>query len=553
MTLVRRQGRAEVVECDICIIGSGITAALVAENLSEDRQARIVVVEAGDDTVPLAERAAHRARFIAYGESPWGRDHIEGMTADGIQSRSMQVGGLAMHWGAVTPRFSPEDFRVKSLFGVGHDWPVTYEELDPFYAEAERRIGVAGEQGPPELDPRGHPFPMPPLALTYNLDLLKRWTDSAGIAMWSQPSAKNSVAYGGRAVCCRNDTCAPVCPVGAKYSPDFTWDKLRASKRVELVPRTLVRRLVVEDGSSRITRAEAVRRDRGGTTGSPVHFRARSFVVAAGYAWSPHLLLLSRSERFPQGIANRSGMVGKYMTGHRNVFAFVKLPLRLYPGMNEQHSLVTKQFMRPAKLDRYVRHDLRVWESSVSRRPRLKGDDGGVLLGDELLADWRRRTTEGTARVRAYYDVIPDRESALTLDESATNAYGDPQPRLTFRDSPESAALRAHTEDSIKSLFQRMARAGNGEVLRSGVDDFQDHPAGGCRMGDDPARSVVDSYGRAHDHENLFVVGAPTSVSGGCANATLTFLAVALRQATAIGRESGIGNRESSGTGNRKQ
>ena len=534
--LVRPQGRPEVIESDICIIGSGITAAMIAEKLVEERRARIVVVEAGDETVPLAERAAQRARFVAYGENPWGRDHIDGMTADGIQSRSMQVGGLAMHWGGVTPRFSPEDFRVKSMYGVGHDWPVSYEELDPFYQEAEQRSGVAGEQGPAEMDPRGKPFPMPAIPLTYNLEQLKKWTDSAGIAMWSQPSSKNSVPYGGRAVCCRNDTCSPVCPVGAKYSPDFTWSRLRASKQVELIPRTLVRRLVVEDGSNRVVRAEAVRRDRGGASGAPVHFRARTFVVAAGYAWSPHLLLLSRSSRFPKGLANRSGMVGKYMTGHRNVVAFVKLPVKLYPGMNEQHSLVTKQFMRPGKLDKYVRHDLRVWESSVGRRPRLKGDDGSVLLGDELMADWRRRVTEGTARVRAYYDVIPDRDSALTLHGSATNAYGDPQPKLTFRDSPESVALRGHTEDAIKALFQRMARAGNGEIIRTAVDDFQDHPGGGCRMGDDAATSVVDGYGRAHDHENLFVVGAPTSVTGGCANGTLTFLAVALRQATAIGQ-----------------
>lgn len=535
--LVRLQGRPEVIESDICIIGSGITAAIVAERLVEERDARIVVVEAGDETVPLRERAAHRARFMAYGENPWGRDHIDGMSADGIQSRSMQVGGLAMHWGGVTPRFSPEDFRVRSMYGVGADWPVGYEELEPFYHEAERRIGVAGEQGPPELDPRGKPFPMPALPLTYNLEILKRWAASADIAMWSQPSAKNSVPYGGRAVCCRNDTCSPVCPVGAKYSPDFTWNALRASKRVELIPRTLVRRLVVADGSTRIERADAVRRDRGGPSGSPVEFRARTFIVAAGYAWSPHLLLLSRSSRFPNGIANSSGMVGKYMTGHRNVQAFVKLPLRLYPGMNEQHSLVTKQFMRFDKPDRYVRHDLRVWESSVGRRPRLRGDDGGVLLGDELMADWRQRANQGTARVRAYYDVIPDKESALTLNESAKNAYGDPQPKLTFRDSPESTELRPHTEDSIKLLFQRMARAGNGEIIRVSVDEFQDHPAGGCRMGNDPVTSVVDSYGRAHDHENLFVVGAPTSVSGGCANATLTFLAVALRQATAIAKE----------------
>ena len=525
------------VETDVCIVGSGISAAMVAERLARTTTAKILVIEAGDDTVPLAQRAAARERFVRYNENPWGRDHLEGYEVEGpLQSRSMQVGGLAMHWGAVTPRFSPEDFKQHSLYGVGTDWPISYEDLDPFYQEAEELMGVAGEQGPEDLDPRGKPFPLPAIPLTYNLDLLKKWASSAGIAMWSQPSAKNSVAYRGRAVCCRNDTCSPVCPVGAKYSPDFTWSALKASKRVELVTRTLVRRLVVEPGSNRVVRAEAVRRDRGGAAGAPVEFRAKTFVVAAGYAWSPHLLLLSRSARFPNGLANRSGTVGKYMTGHRNVSAFVKLPMRLYPGMNEQHSLVTKQFMRPGKLDRYVRHDLRVWESSVGRRPRLKGDDGGVLLGDDLLGDWRRRSTEGTARVRAYYDVIPDRESALTLNEAASNQYGDPQLKLTFRDSAESAAVRGHTEDSIKALFQRMARAGNGEIIRTAVDDFQDHPAGGCRMGDDPATSVVDSHGRAHDHENLFVVGAPTSVSGGCANATLTFLAVALRQATAIGQ-----------------
>src|SRR4029434_9478740 len=123
-----------------------------------------------------------------------------------------------------------------------------------------------------------------------------------------------------------------------------------------------------------------------------------------------------------------------------------------------------------------------------------KSADSSVSLGDYLLADWRRRSAEGTARVRAYYDVIPDRESALTLNEASKNEYGDPQPKLTFRDSPDSVALRAHTEDSIKALFQRMARAGNGEIIRTGVDDFQDHPAGGCRMGDDPAMRSEEAH-----------------------------------------------------------
>ncbi len=523
-----------VVESDICIIGSGITAAMVAEKLAGERNARIVVVEAGDETVPMAERFAQRQRFLAYGESPWGSDHLEGQTAEGIQSRSMQVGGLAMHWGGVTPRFSPEDFRVRSLYGIGDDWPITYDELDPFYQEGEERMGVAGEQGPAELDPRGKPYPMPPLPLSYNLGLLKQWGEKTGIPFSSQASAKNSVPYAGRVVCCRSDTCTPVCPVGAKYSPDFTWNALRKDNRVELVPRTLVRRLVLDPRSTRVTHALAYHRDR---PAEPIEFRARTFVVAGGYAWSPHLLLLSADSRFPNGLANRSGNVGRYLAGHRNVSAFVRLPIRLFPGMNEQHSLVSKRFMRPGPLDRYVRHDLRIWESASGRGPRLRNDAGTVMLGDDILRDWRSRTTTGTARIRAYYDVLPDRDSALTLDASAKNAWGDPMPKLQFKDSPESVALRSHTEDSIRALFARMAKAGDGELSQPRVDSFQDHPAGGCRMGTDPATSVTDSWGRTHDHENLFVIGAPTAVTAGCANGTLTFVALSLRSAAKIGED----------------
>jgi quinoprotein glucose dehydrogenase len=235
-------------------------------------------------------------------------------------------------------------------------------------------------------------------------------------------------------------------------------------------------------------------------------------------------------------------VVGKYLAGHRNVQAFMALPITLYPGINEQHSLLTKQFMRvrPADTDgKYVRHDLRVWESAAGRGARLTNDSGALMLGDEILRDWRARTKTGVARVRAYYDVIPDRSSALALDMSRRNEWGDPLPRLSFRDDPASAALRPFTEQRIRDLFTRMARSGGGTVTRTNVDEFQDHPAGGCRMGDDPATSVVDSHGRSHDHENLWVVGAPTSVSGGCANATLTFCALALRSAARLVGELG--------------
>jgi choline dehydrogenase-like flavoprotein len=515
------------IESDICIIGSGISAAMVADKLARTTSRNIVVIEGGDDYGPMSERSSIRDRFLAYGENPWGRDHLDGFEIEGpLQSRSMMVGGLAMHWGGVTPRFAPDDFRHKSIFGVGEDWPISYDDLDPYYQEAEELMGVAGEQGPSAMDPRGKPFPLPALPLTYNLGLLRDWASKAGITMWSQPSAKTSVPFNGRPACCRNDTCTPICPIGAKYSPDLTWRPLRASNRVRVVTRTVVRKLVLDPNTKRIDHAIAIDRDR---PNDPVEVHARQFIVAGGYVWSSHLLLLS-------GVANSSGLVGKYLAGHRNLQTFISLPLKLYPGMNEQHSLVTKQFMRARPGDKFMRHDLRVWESASGKGPRLRNDSGTLMLGDEILADWRSRTQTGVARVRAYYDILPDRASELTLDATRKTPWGDPLPRLAFRDAPASAELRGPTEEKIRGLFGDMARAGGGTMGRVTVDEFQDHPAGGCRMGAEASTSVVDSWGRTHDHENLFVIGAPTSVSGSCANATLTFCALALRSAQEIAR-----------------
>jgi quinoprotein glucose dehydrogenase len=521
------------VEADVVIIGAGVSAAMVAAKLAETTSARIVVVEAGNRIFNLDERFAHRRRQLAYGENPWPDDHVPGQTGHGLQSRSMAVGGQALHWGGTTPRFTPEDFRLASLYGIGDDWPFDYDELEPFYQEAEERIGVAGEPGPDELDPRSRPYPMPAIPLSYTLERLKEWAERSGIPFWANPVAKNSVPYDGRNACTRCDTCS-ICPTGAKYSPDFTFQALLERGRIELLERTLVRRLVPAADSDRIERAIAVDRD---APDQELQLRARLFVLAAGFTWSPHLLLLSANSRFPDGLANRSGLVGKYMTGHSSVSAFAEVPEKLYPGMYQQHSLISKRFQRPGPLQRYVRHDLRVWEATTGRQPRLRNDDGEVLWGDAVMDDWRARTRTGAARLRAYYDVLPARDSELVLNPDLTNDWGDPMPRITFRDSAASMALREHTIATIRATLTRIIEAGGGTVLSMGDSAIHDHPGGGCRAGDDPGASVVDAHGRAHDHDNLWVVGAPTSVTGGCANGTLTFAAMSLRSAESIAAE----------------
>src|SRR5919106_1539948 len=136
-------------ECDVCIIGGGISAALLAQKLCELRPGvSIIVVEAGARLFDFENRMARRERMLDYGEDAWPGDAIARQAAEGIISRTMAVGGSAMHWGGVTNRFSREDLRLKSLYGLATDWPLEWDDLETHYCEAERRIGVAGEPSP---------------------------------------------------------------------------------------------------------------------------------------------------------------------------------------------------------------------------------------------------------------------------------------------------------------------------------------------------------------------------------------------------------------------
>jgi len=514
-----------ILETDVCIIGGGISAAMLAQKVSELKPGvAITIVEAGTRIFDFENRAKYRQRSLDYGENAWPGDFIEDQAGAGIISRTMAVGGSALHWGGVTNRFSEEDLTLKSRYGLAVDWPLTWVDLEKHYCEAERRLGVSGEPGPLPEDKRSEPYPMEPMPLSYNLKVLKEWADKSGIPFQGTPQAKNTRPYDGRSACMRCNTCE-ICPTGARYSPDFTFKQLLAAKKIELHDGTLVRRLVKAEDGRRIVAAQAVKR----SGGEAVEYRAKAFVLASGYAWSPHLLLLS-------GAANSSGMVGRYMTGHSFIGAQIELDAKLYPGMNEQHSLISRKFFQCAPGTPYVRHDLRVWESSAGRDPRLKDNNGKVLLGDAVLADWRARTARGAARVRAYYDVHPSAESALTLDPAKKNTWGDPLPAIRHVLDEATIARKAATREHVLGVFNQLAKANNGRVFGVSEGNYLDHPGGGCRMGTDPATSVCDSYGRTHDHANLFVVGSATLPTGGCTNGTLTFVALTLRSASEIAK-----------------
>jgi choline dehydrogenase-like flavoprotein len=295
---------------------------------------------------------------------------------------TMAVGGLALHWGGACNRFSEEDLRLRSMYGLAVDWPLEWADLERYYCEAERRLNVAGEPSPHPEDRRSQPYPQPPIPLSYNLGLLKSWAEQSGLKFVGLPMARNLTPHDGRGACCVYDTCGEVCPSGARYSPDFTFRQLLEPGKITLHDRTLVRRLVPDERRSTIVAARAVHQDR---PDDPIEYRAKTFVVASGYCWSSHLLLLSSSTRFPHGLANRSGLVGRYMNGHRFINAIANIDDQTFPGQNMTHSLISREFFR-CRADRpFVRHDTRVWESSSGRDPRLRAPGGKLLLGDEVM------------------------------------------------------------------------------------------------------------------------------------------------------------------------
>ena len=521
-------------ETDVCIIGGGITSAMLAQKLTALRPSlRVTVVEAGRSIADVANRGRYRERAMLYDEHPWHDDYIEDQQAEGIISMTMALGGLALHWGGACNRFSEEDLRLKSMYGLAADWPIGWAELERYYIEAERRLNVSGEPSPYPEDRRSAPYPQGPIPLSYNLQVLKKWAEQSGLKFSPLPMARNLAPFDGRGSCCVYDTCGEVCPSGARYSPDYTFRQLAEPKKITLHDRTLVRRLVLDDRRPVVTAAQASHQDR---PGERIDYRAKIFVVASGYCWSSHLLLLSSTTRFPDGLANSSGLVGRYMNGHSFVQATANIDDQTFPGQNMTHSLISREYFRCPPNRPFVRHDTRVWESSAGRDPRLRTADGRLLLGDELMEDWRARTKGSSVRLRAYVDVHPSADSRLTLDSAKKNRYGDPMPKIQHQFDDATRARQAATKAHVLGVFDKLAKAGNGRIVNTSEGDYLDHPGGGCRMGADPGTSVCDSFGRTHDHENLFVVGAPTTPTGGCTNGTLTFVALTLRSADEIAR-----------------
>jgi choline dehydrogenase-like flavoprotein len=529
---------AERYEADVVIVGAGIAGTLVGYRLASAGR-DVLILEAG----PWVDRAealrAYRSNPIKTPDAPYPsqpyaprptvldlRDgyYVQDGPATFGSTYERRVGGTTWHWQGTAMRFVPNDFRLRTLYGVGHDWPIDYDELEPWYVEAEREIGVAGDPEDDLDSPRSAPYPLPPIPASYvdrRIDAVLR---PLGMRVRLSPHARNSIPFQNRPPCCGSNTCVPICPVGAKYDASV---HARLAQRVgtRILDRAIAHRIDV-DAEGRTTAVAFKRPD-----GSEHKAVGRQFVIAAHGVETPRLLLMSRSDRLPDGVANSSGQVGRNLMDHpvQVSLALARDPVYPYRGPGEISGI---EHMR----DGAFRSRHGAFRMPIGNDGWSFGGETIVALAETLIAEGKRGRELRAAladaglrqvRLAALLEQLPDPDNRVTLAEER-DALGLPRPKLTYAIDDSVLSARDEARRLADLVFD-----GLDATRRIHVDSLfgAGHIMGTYRMGTDPVTSVADPFGRTHDHPNLFLVGSGVFPTGATANPTLTLAALALRTA----------------------
>ncbi|WEK44748.1 MAG: GMC family oxidoreductase [Candidatus Sphingomonas colombiensis] len=515
---------------DFVVIGSGIIGSLTARRLAESGSS-VLILEAG----PRVTRGELVARFrnsprrgdwmSPYPPSPWAPHPVYEPQDNGYLIQAgpypypaeyiRQVGGTTWHWAAHAWRHVPNDFRIKSLYDVGVDWPFSYEDLEPFYQEAEELIGVSG--APNTGSPRAKPFPMEPVAEPFAMRRIRERL-AGTFDVVSNTTARNSRSYDGRPPCCGNNSCQPICPIDAQYHGGIAAASAEAAG-VKLQVNANVYRL--EHGpDGRILAAHYYDPDKvshrvtGGT-----------FIVAANGIESPRLMLLSASDKFPNGLANSSGMMGRNLMDHPSTSLTFDADEDLWLGRGPQ-SPSSINTMR----DGGFRNGHAAYRLDFTNISRVDGATKALIAAGVYGPEFEKRLRHSAARemnVKTVLEVLPHPDRRITLSDQK-DAMGIPKPQAHY--AIDDYTRRGHERG--KRDFQRIADLMGGTNLKFSKDgDFANnqHICGTLSMGMDPRTSVCDGYGRAHDHENLFFTGTGVLPTSGTCNSTENGLAVALR------------------------
>lgn len=503
-------------ETDVCVVGSGVAAMVAAAHLG--KLGRILVLERGP-------RVSHEeaVKVSELGRDPFpptqlARSHAESRGKTKYPFWTINaVGGSTLGWWGHAPRLVPNDFRMASLYGVGRDWPISYEELEPYYSRAEVELGVAGAAnvGPA----RSREYPLPPHPLSPHEALIAPELARLGVRIGAMPQARASRPFDGRPGCCGSGTCTPYCPTNAKYTALNTHIPRAERAGVELRHEIRINTLVVRRGV--VVAAHGETPDR-----RVVEVRAKTFLLAAnavenarillnsgqssGFIQSPHTgtCFMDHSHVMLEGEVDRSLERGFWPTPSNGV------SYDLYDGpfRRERSAALVELYNMPPSPD----------EVLDALTAAMKAGHRGEGLQRATRLSW-----QGQFRVGFQLEVLPDPSNRLVLSATGKDPFGWPRVELHYDGWP---AYTRRSAEAHRTLGERLAdrlRARCRFVER----DESRHLLGGTRMGASPEDSVVDRDLRYHAYPNLYVLGSGVFPTGGAANPTLLIAALSLRLA----------------------
>ncbi|MGE0113264.1 MAG: GMC family oxidoreductase [Steroidobacteraceae bacterium] len=458
------------------------------------------------------------------------------------------VGGASIHYATLSWRFRPDDFNIRTgtirRYGEAAipadaalaDWPVNYDELEPYYDKVEYAIGVSGKGGSnPFEGPRRRDYPMPPLRPSGYARLAEKAMRALGYHPFPQPSAINSVNYDGRAACSYCGFCAGFgCWNDSKSSTLVT-----AIRRAEATGRLEVRPL------STVTRI--LTNDQGQTTG--VHYVDASgetyeqparFVILSSYVYeNVRRLLLSRSDYFPNGLSNNHGQVGKYYMSHAYVGVmglFPGLDLNAFNGAGGQSVVIDDfngdafdhsglNFIRGATINAATTN-LPI-AAANTHPPDVPGWGPGYK-------DWLQHGARSVGPLYAQVETLPYHSNFLDLDPTHKDFRGEPLVRVTYNHYENEKRAGQFIADKLTQIIKKMGASQSWLALPTMPIPVNTHAYGGTRMGHDPATSVVNAYSISHEVPNLAILGGSTFVSTTGYNPTETIQALSWRAAEHI-------------------
>ena len=552
---------------DVAIIGSGAGGGMAAYALTQ-AGARVVMLEAGPEwyatknSQMLLPAYASPRRGAAIKTRPFGEfDACDGgweidgepyTVAEGSRFRwwrARMLGGRTNHWGRISLRFGPRDFKGRSADGLGDDWPISYDDVAPYYDRVDQLIGLFGSKEGLPNHPDGifHP---PPKPRCYEL-LVKKASDKLGVTCIPARLSIITKPHNGRAACHYCGQCNRGCSVRANFSsPDVLVAPALKTQRLTLLTNAMAREVTVgQDGLA--TGVSYIDK----RTGQDQHVRARVVVLAASACESARILLNSKSSRFPQGLANGSGTVGKYLTDTTGTDLAGYIPAMAdhvphnEDGVGGMH-VYMPWWLDNAKLDFPRGYHIEVWGGLYAPSAGFMGGieryPPGGGYGQQLKTDYRKYYG-ATIGFSGRGEMIPNADSYCEIDPNVVDRWGIPVLRFHWQWTDHEFNQVKHMHETFRALiaemggqvFSPMPTKEQGYNISTGGQII--HELGCTIMGNDPTKSVLNANCQAHECKNLFVTDGGPFVSQADKNPTWTILALSWRTSDFIAKQRSAG------------